>query len=411
MLGSRNLRKRIPRCLATQVSRVLLSSNVVKSRYEMQYRYTDKRELKWSLPKLLLHGIDEDKNLQSKTAIIDGTNKTLQLTYKQLKENCYGMAYALQSLGIRPGDCVGIISPNNIHYFAAFHGIGLSGAASTPINPQYVEDEISYQLTVTEAKVLVVHPSCIEKSLPVIKKLGIIAISMGTEKFDGFLNMDDLVKTKGDPSQLPTVDPESTLTIPFSSGTTGKPKGVVLTHRNVVVNVLQVMPLEGNKLQPNPSQPDGGVLLVPLPFFHIYGMNVGMCVPVYARACMIFMPSFDLQKYLEIIQEFKVTRSAVVPPIVLGLAKHPMVDKYDLKSLKALMSGAAPLGGDIQKACADRLGCIVKQAWGMTELSPCGTITPDEEIVNVDFIKGKSGVLAPETEAKIVTFYYKLVLL
>jgi acyl-CoA synthetase (AMP-forming)/AMP-acid ligase II len=117
---------------------------------------------------------------------------------------------------------------------------------------------------------------------------------------------------------------------------------------------------------------------------------------------MIFMPSFDLQKYLEIIQEFKVTRSAVVPPIVLGLAKHPMVDKYDLKSLKALMSGAAPLGGDIQKACADRLGCIVKQAWGMTEISPCGTITPDDEIVSVEFIKGKSGVLAPETEAKIV---------
>ena len=103
------------------------------------------------------------------------------------------------------------------------------------------------------------------------------------------------------------------------------------------------------------------------------------------------MPQFDLEKYLQIIQDFRVTRSAVVPPIVLGLAKHPMVDKFDLSSLTGIMSGAAPLGGEIQKACAVRLNCVVKQAWGMTELSPCGAITPDDLCDNIDLIKGKSG--------------------
>lgn len=131
-------------------------------------------------------------------------------------------------------------------------------------------------------------------------------------------------------------------------------------------------------------------------------MMVGLCVPVFARAKTILMPQFDLQKYLEIIQDHKVTRSAVVPPIVLGLAKHPMVDDYDLSSLKALMSGAAPLGSEVQKQCAERLGCVVKQAWGMTEISPCGAITPDSECGDIDFILGKSGLLAPLTEAKIV---------
>ena len=159
---------------------------------------------------------------------------------------------------------------------------------------------------------------------------------------------------------------------------------------------MQSMVLEGNNLK------NGGVLSIPLPFFHIYGMMVGLCVPVAARAKTVLMPQFDLQKYLEIIQEHKVTRSAIVPPIVLGLAKHPMVDNYDLSSLKGIMSGAAPLGADIQKQCAERLGCVVKQAWGMTEISPCGAITPDEECGDIDFILGKSGLLAPLTEAKII---------
>lgn len=116
------------------------------------------------------------------------------------------------------------------------------------------------------------------------------------------------------------------------------------------------------------------------------------------------MPSFDLVKYLEIIQEHKVTRSHIVPPICLALAKHPIIDKYDLSSLEVIMSGAAPLGADVQKALQDRLGTLVKQAWGMTELSPAGNIFDDEHLRRLGGeSKGSVGPLLAATEAKIVS--------
>lgn len=117
----------------------------------------------------------------------------------------------------------------------------------------------------------------------------------------------------------------------------------------------------------------------------------------------MFLPAFDFKLYLELIQQHRITRSYIVPPVVLALAKHPLVDSYDLSSLQCIMSGAAPLGADVQDACSKRLKCIVKQAWGMTELSPAATMIKDEDI---DQVKGNhlgsAGRLLPLTEGKIV---------
>ena len=181
-------------------------------------------------------------------------------------------------------------------------------------------------------------------------------------------------------------------------------KGVMLSHRNLIANVLQCMPYEGDYIKPKVKNDwsTRGSVLVPLPFFHIYGMVAGMCDPLNAGGELILMPQFDLQKYLEIVQKYRVTRSYVVPPIILALAKHPIVSNYDLKSLECLMSGAAPLGSDVQAMAAKRLNCLVKQAWGMTELSPAGTLTPDHLVKKVEDILGKSGILVAGTEAKIV---------
>ena len=112
----------------------------------------------------------------------------------------------------------------------------------------------------------------------------------------------------------------------------------MLSHRNIVANILQCLPFEGDYLRPTATQPRG-TLLLPLPFFHIFGLSSGMLVPLYVGGRLVFMPSFDLKQYLEIIQKYKVTRGFVVPPIVLALAKHPMIDDYDLSSLQCLMSG------------------------------------------------------------------------
>jgi acyl-CoA synthetase (AMP-forming)/AMP-acid ligase II len=214
-----------------------------------------------------------------------------------------------------------------------------------------------------------------------------VAISFPTDPFftlgeKDIPSVDELIsgQSKTTPVDI-QVDATSTATIPFSSGTTGLSKGVVLSHRNLVSNVLQLYAPETKYFNSDTT------LLVPLPFFHIYGLVLGLLTSARHNAKTVFMPAFDLPKFLELAQSHKVTRTYIVPPIILALAKHPLVASYDLSSLKVIISGAAPLGGDVQEACAKRLNCIVKQAWGMTELSPGGAITPDELVTSPDSCK------------------------
>jgi acyl-CoA synthetase (AMP-forming)/AMP-acid ligase II len=156
--------------------------------------------------------------------------------------------------------------------------------------------------------------------------------------------------------------------LPYSSGTTGNPKGVMLTHRNLVANVAQIRPLHG-------MVADDAVLAV-LPFFHIYGMTVLLNAALHARARLVIMGSFDLGDFLGNIQNHKCTIAFIAPPVAVALAKHPLIDDYDLTSLNVVMSGAAPLDADLGHAVAERLGCRVVQGYGMSELSPVSHITP-----------------------------------
>lgn len=346
-------------------------------------------------------------------AIVDGFTAK-ELTFGDVHYHTYSLADSLRDLGLKKGDCVAIMSPNHIYYMATFLAVSLNGGIPTCVNPLYGESELSHQLNITEAKIVFTHPMCLDKVLAVthgkakvivmdegvhveaaeMKRKGVILMSM--------LHSNAVQTPKYDHNEnFKSFDPDSIATIPFSSGTTGKSKGVMLTHKNIVSNVIQAMPYEGNYLQATPTK-ERGTLLCPLPFFHIYGLTAGMFICSNAGGKLVFMPSFDLMKFLELIQKHKVTRAFVVPPIVLALAKHPVIDKFDLSSVECLMSGAAPLGVDVQVAAAKRLKCIVKQAWGMTETSPCGTITPDYMIKTIEGLKGTSGQLAPATEAKII---------
>merc|ERR1712167_103257 len=110
------------------------------------------------------------------------------------------------------------------------------------------------------------------------------------------------------------------------------------------------------------------VLMSPLPFFHIYGFTASLNITLFYNSTLVTMPAFDLEKFLRVVQDRKCSRAHLVPPIILGLAKHPLVDKYNLSSLKSIVSGAAPLGSEVAQECSERLGdCVVKQAWGMSE--------------------------------------------
>ncbi|MEM7377453.1 MAG: AMP-binding protein, partial [Pseudomonadota bacterium] len=182
---------------------------------------------------------------------------------------------------------------------------------------------------------------------------------------------------------------EHVVVLPYSSGTTGLPKGVMLTHRNVVVNIDQVV--AGSDFRP------GEVAVGFLPFFHIYGMNVIMNVHLAGGGSIVTMPRFDLPLFLKLCQDHRSRRMWIVPPVALALAKHPLVDEFDLSSIEQVFSGAAPMGADVSDAVAARLDCLMLQGFGMTELSPVSHTSSASA-----YRPGASGRLLPNTECMIV---------
>ncbi|MGH8966871.1 MAG: AMP-binding protein, partial [Actinomycetes bacterium] len=186
---------------------------------------------------------------------------------------------------------------------------------------------------------------------------------------EGFTSLRDLLAFTAEPPPH-TTGPADPAVLPLSSGTTGRGKGVVLTHRNLVANLCQVAPV----LQLD----ENARILAVLPFFHIYGMTVLLNAALHARARLVIMPSFDLGDFLGNIANHRCTFVYIAPPVAVALAKHPLVDSYDLSSLRAVLSGAASLDADLGRAVADRLNCTVSQGYGMSELSPVSHITPHD---------------------------------
>jgi acyl-CoA synthetase (AMP-forming)/AMP-acid ligase II len=165
----------------------------------------------------------------------------------------------------------------------------------------------------------------------------------------------------------------------------------MLSHHNLVANLCQCEPVLDVR------QDEVGIAV--LPFFHIYGLVVLMAAALWQGATLVTMPRFDLEQFLAILQDYRVTTAAVVPPIMLAMAKHPLVDRFDLSALRFLGSGAAPLGAELEEACGKRLGCVVGQGYGLTETSPVVTAHPSEE---ARIRHGSAGQLLPNTEAKVV---------
>ena len=318
-------------------------------------------------------------------AMIDGADGQ-SWTRRALHDAVARLAGGLAADGIGRGSVVALMAANSPRYAVVFHAIARVGATVTTVNPTYGADEVRYQLNDAGAVRLIVDAAFVETARAAIGNTGVTRI-VTIGKVDG---LDSIESLYAGPIEQVDVDVhEDVVVLPYSSGTTGLPKGVMLTHANLVANVLQVnATLAGNG--------DEACLAV-LPFFHIYGMQVPMNAALAEGTRVVTMPRFDMEKALALIAEHRLTLVYAVPPMVLGFAKSPLVDGHDLSSLRKVVSGAAPMGAELTDEAATRIGCAVVQAYGMTELSPVSHCTHA-----LQGRGGSSGVIVPGTECRLV---------
>lgn len=331
--------------------------------------------------------------LANKPAIIDGpTGRTV--TYGQLAGAIRLVAAGLAQRGFEKGDVFAIYSPNLPEYAVAFHAVASLGGINTTVNPLYTVYELTSQLKDAGAKYLLTIPPFIGPALEAAKAANLREVFVFGEAA-GATPFTTLLQNNGQVAPA-IINPKKDLVVlPYSSGTTGLSKGVMLTHYNLVANIAQCEGIDYGKIKVN----ENDVLMGILPFYHIYGMVVIMNFALYLGATVVTMPRFDLEQFLQTIQKYNVTVAHLVPPIILALAKHPLVDHYKLSSLRVIYSGAAPLGEDVARACGDRIGCIVSQGYGLTETSPVSHSTPYTP--GMPKLAGV-GPCIPNTESRIV---------
>ncbi len=328
-----------------------------------------------------------------KPAIIDGPSGRT-ITYARLVELVRQVAAGLARHGLARGDVLGIYSPNVPEYAAVFHAVASLGGIATTVNPLYTPRELAQQLNDAGASYLLTVPMFMASALeaasqvPTLREVFVLGEAEGATPFEELL-------THGDQPPAIEINPkEDLVALPYSSGTTGLPKGVMLTHHNLVAELSAV---GGRTDVVFPGEQD--TLLAFLPYFHIYGIVMFLSYGLSRGATIVNMPRFDLEQYLELIQRFGVTYLHLVPPIVIALGKHPIVDKYDLSKAKWALSAAAPLGEAAAVAFTQRLGIQLIQAYGMTEVSGAthvGSCLPGK-------LKPTSGgTLLPNTECLVV---------
>src|SRR5436189_2907324 len=306
------------------------------------------------------------RDFKDKQALIDGTTGR-SITYSEFENAVRRVAGSLARKGFKKGEVFAIFSTNCIEYAITFYAVAMVGGIVSPLNPLYTAEEAAFQLRDAGARFLVTVPLCIDKARAAaeaahIEELFVFGESEGATPFASLLESD------GDVPRV-EIDPKNDLVaLPYSSGTTGLAKGVMLTHYNLVANMCQMDGLDYFDRD--------DILLCVLPLFHIYGLVVVLNMGLHLGATIVIMPRFDLEQFVKLIQKYRVTLSHIVPPIVLKLARDPSVDNYDLSSLRRIFSGAAPLGPELSRECMQRIKCGIRQGYGMTETSPVTHSSP-----------------------------------
>ncbi|EEH46276.1 uncharacterized protein PADG_08710 [Paracoccidioides brasiliensis Pb18] len=330
-------------------------------------------------------------------------------TYSRVKSIALDFGKGLKATwDWQKGDVLALLSPNDIDIPPVIWGTHWAGGAVTPVNPTYTAEELALQLKGTKARVLVTQLNLLPTAIAAAKLAGILddrIVLLGdrrdsTAKFKHFTSIQNI--SRATRYRKTRVDPAKDLAfLSFSSGTTGEPKGVMLSHRNIVSNIIQLTAGEEDHLSCTGGKDgNGDKVLAFLPFFHIYGLTCLVHKSMYTGIQLVVMSKFDIEKWCAHVQNFGITFSYIVPPVAVLLAKHPIVEEYDLSSLRLMNSGAAPLSRELVDAVYARIKTGVKQGYGLSETSPT---THTQAWGDWNKFIGSVGRLLPNQEIKYMT--------
>ncbi|XP_020230990.1 4-coumarate--CoA ligase-like 7 [Cajanus cajan] len=344
---------------------------------------------------LLSHLFTRVSAFPSKPALIDShTDQTL--SFAQLRSLTVKLSHALLRLGVTKNDVVLFLAPNDIRYLVSFLAVTALGAVVTTVNPAYTTAEVSKQAKDSNPKLLVTVPEQWDK----LKHLHLPAVflrSHAPAPPEAGHTFDALLELAASATEFPSVSvaQSDAAALLYSSGTTGVSKGVILTHGNFVASSLMI------GMDDELAGEMHSVFLCVLPMFHVFGLVVISYAQLQRGNAVVSLKKFEFELVLKTIERFRVTHLWVVPPIVLALAKHGLVDKYDLSSLKHIGSGAAPLGKELMEECAKRFPRVsVCQGYGMTET--CGIVSVENPRMGIRN-SGSAGPLVARVEAQIIS--------
>lgn len=322
-----------------------------------------------------------------------------KISYRQLNERAFHFASALNNHGLQKGDRVGIMLPNCPQFVIAYYGILKAGGIVTQINPMLVERELAYILKDSGAETIVIYDAlypvlnAIRKDTA-IKNVIVVSLQPSEQSFKPDLTFEDFLKKSTGKLNDVVINPEEDVAVlQYTGGTTGRSKGAMLTHRNLVANVVQSHEYFKHEVTPGKEK---GLAVIPL--FHVFGMTSCMNLGIYNAGNMILLPRFELEEVLDTIKREQPTIFPGVPTIYVALTSHPQAEKYGLDSIKICNSGSAPMPVEIMRTFEQKTGAKILEGYGLSEASPTTHCNPPF----AERKPGSIGIGLPSTDYKIV---------
>jgi 4-coumarate--CoA ligase len=336
---------------------------------------------------------------RDRACLIDGATGEV-LTFGDVDRLSRRVAVGMRAaLGVRPGGTVMLLLPNSVEFALAFLACSRLGAATTTANPLHTPPEIAKQAAASGATIVVTEPAFVAK----VRGLAGVAVVATGDGAEGCVSFADLAAAHDEPAAPPeeaAIDVvNDVVALPYSSGTTGLPKGVMLSHRGLVTSVAQLV--DGDN--PNLHLREDDVVLCVLPMFHVYSLHSILLCGMRAGAALVIMKRFDTARMFELVERHGVTIAPLVPPIVVEMAKSDAIDRHDLSSVRMVISGAAPMGKELQDLLRAKLPrAVLGQGYGMTEAGPVLSMCMAFAKEPLPVKSGACGTVVRNAELKII---------